>query len=481
MHPAVGKQSFVQNALAHVRDQVNQATPDARKAIEYVLGTADPVKLEAQRVAFASYLNNATGAIKAEPSHKDEHFVSRVDSVGLFQAVLAKIFCSIPELQGYGDKNPSWVATIVEQVAYDVSTFFKRVYTDVHGNKQPLLHSILVELKQLRAERALFPPGTPETMPLPDNTTIVLLADWGGDNDAAKSIAEVVRKHTPDMGIHLGDIYYGGIKEECESFLRLWPFNTALPGASPVFSAGSSFALNGNHEMYSGGESYFNTVLPAFGQKQSFFCLENQYWRIIGLDTAYADGHLKPSGPDDPIAPQWNWLTDLLKNGPKRANIFLTHHQPVSAHQAEYDASKPLRAEITELLSLEGIGQEAIFGWFFGHEHRCALYDDNATPYNARLIGNGCIPHEVQKEKAADPGCTPVAFFNKKETRPGSNTAVSSFAELRFGGVELLINYCDEDNIIWGTELWNASTGRMGGTKFIEYDGLTQTMKQASS
>lgn len=98
---------------------------------------------------------------------------------------------------------------------------------------------------------------------------------------------------------------------------------------------------------------------------------------------------------------------------------------PVNAHRQEFRDSAPLRAEIQELLSMDGVGRDAIFGWFFGHEHRFAAYDDGATPYNARLIGNGCIPQQVQTEKAADPGCTPVAFFNKRETRPRSNAAVS--------------------------------------------------------
>jgi hypothetical protein len=51
----------------------------------------------------------------------------------------------------------------------------------------------------------------------------------------------------------------------------------------------------------------------------------------------------------------------------------------------------------------------------FGHEHRCALYRDTATEFSARLIGNGCIPHEVQTEKEADPGCTPVDYFNHRQ------------------------------------------------------------------
>lgn len=155
----------------------------------------------------------------------------------------------------------------------------------------------------------------------------------------------------------------------------------------------------------------------------------------------------------------------------KKANIFLTHHQPVSAHRQEFADSATLRSDITELLSQEGIGQDAIFGWFFGHEHRCALYRDTTLAYNARLIGNGCIPHEVQREKACDPGCTEVDFFNKKETKPGSNVAVSSFAKLSFTGPTILIEYVDENKLTWGAEQWDATKGRLGGTKFIEFDG----------
>ena len=136
--------------------------------------------------------------------------------------------------------------------------------------------------------------------------------------------------------------------------------------------------------------------------------------------------------------------------------------------------STRLRNDATDLLNQEGIGQDAIFGWFFGHEHRCALYKDTALPYNARLIGNGCIPHEVQHEKTCDPGCTEVDFFNKKETTPGSNVAVSSFAKLTISGTELLIEYVDETYATWGAEVWDATKGRLGGKKFTEYDGRQQ-------
>ena len=95
--------------------------------------------------------------------------------------------------------------------------------------------------------------------------------------------------------------------------------------------------------------------------------------------------------------------------------------------------------------------------------------------FNARLIGNGCIPHQVQTEKAADPGCNEVDFFNKKETVPGNNTAVSSFVELTFGGgAEVFIQYLDETFATWGQEVWDATKGRFGGSKFVEYDAIQQ-------
>src|SRR6202035_5285651 len=59
-----------------------------------------------------------------------------------------------------------------------------------------------------------------------------------------------------------------------------------------------SFALLGNHEMYAQGIAFFDHLLHTLGsrdrssrnyggQKARFFCLENDHWRILGLDTGY--------------------------------------------------------------------------------------------------------------------------------------------------------------------------------------------------
>ncbi|MFO1093294.1 MAG: hypothetical protein U0992_08260 [Planctomycetaceae bacterium] len=62
--------------------------------------------------------------------------------------------------------------------------------------------------------------------------------------------------------IHLGDVYYAGtVKESENNFLKFWPKKASVV----------SRACNGNHEMYSGGYGYFDTILPQLGQTSSCF------------------------------------------------------------------------------------------------------------------------------------------------------------------------------------------------------------------
>jgi hypothetical protein len=472
MHAVVNKQDFVKSSLDQLVADLSEGSDDVRSAIAGVIGSHDTEAVETERASLAARFGSIRNSAAAEQSHGDVEYVSRFSFIGMYQSVLARVFNRIPALQGYGNANPVWVVTLVEEGIYRLGSFFKAVYTDVNGRKEPLLQSILTEWNSLKLEKAPYPAGTPKTIPLPLNATIALLADWGGDNLAARHIASVAKKQNPNIAIHLGDIYYGGIASECETFLQLWPFQTNIHYPEIGIPPGSSLALNGNHEMYSGGEAYFNLVLKAFGQPQPFFCLENDHWRLIGLDTAYNDGRLKPSDPNDPMNAQWNWLVEILSRNDGKRNILLTHHQPVSAHAPEFADSQPLRDDLATLLATDGVGPDAVFGWFFGHEHRCAIYKDSAMEFNARLVGNGCIPHQVQTEDNADPGCTAFEKVNRRQTDPDSGAATSMFALLSFAdsAAQVLIEYIDEDFEVWGSEVWDAAKGRLDGTPFVETD-----------
>jgi hypothetical protein len=472
MHSVVNQQEFVKSSLDQLVKHLNEDSEDVRSAIAAAIGSQDPLAVATERANLASHFGSIRDTAIRELSHGDVDYVSRFNFVGLYQSILAKVFNRIPALQGYGSGNPVWVVTLIEEGVYRLGGFFKGVYKDVHGQKEPLLQSILKEWKNLKFEKAPYPPGVPQPIQLPQNAKVALLADWGGDNPAARHIASVAKKQKPNIAIHLGDIYYGGIEGECETFLQLWPFQTNIQHPEIGVPPGSSFALNGNHEMYSGGEAYFDLVLKAFGQPQPFFCLENEHWRLVGLDTAYNGGRLKPSDASDPMTSQWHWLIEILKKSDGKKNILLTHHQPVSAHAAEFSDSQPLRDDVAALLATEGVSPDAIFGWFFGHEHRCALYKDSETQFNARLIGNGCIPHQVQTENEADTGCTPFEKVNRRQTDPNSGAATSMFVMLSFTDTspQLLIEYIDEDFEVWGSEVWDAAKGRLGGTQFSETD-----------
>jgi hypothetical protein len=84
-----------------------------------------------------------------------------------------------------------------------------------------------------------------------------------------------------------------------------------------------------------------------------------------------------------------------------------------------------------------------IFGWFFGHEHRAIVYDDNATGFKARLIGNGAIPHDAENEFKCDDRCTPITCVNTGTW--GDGNAISSFVFLTVDGPTLTVEYIDQN------------------------------------
>lgn len=214
----------------------------------------------------------------------------------------------------------------------------------------------------------LKPPKNPS--PLPDNARIAIFGDWGSGLYGAPVIASTLKRDGKfQFIIHLGDIYYSGKESEVqERFLRLWPKTNAV-----------NLALNGNHEMYAGGRGYFNLVLKQFGQSASTFWLQNNHWILVGLDTAYEDFDL--------TADQVSWLGKIMSQAGSRNVILLSHHQPFSLFETDGLA---LIKKLKPFLETQ-----KIFAWYWGHEHRCVIYDRLPSwQLYGRLVGNGGIPQE---------------------------------------------------------------------------------------
>ena len=98
-------------------------------------------------------------------------------------------------------------------------------------------------------------------------------------------------------------------------------------------------------------------------------------------------------------ADQVPWLEALVAQAGGRKVILFSHHQPYSL----LDSQGPkLTAKISPLLS-----DGRIFAWYWGHEHRCVLYDKHPTwRVHGRCIGHGGYPHFRDKlsHLAAGPG-----------------------------------------------------------------------------
>lgn len=411
---------LLQNALT----QVEQGSPEAMAAIARSGATSlQGMPEDSRRQLLTGTIRKALETVQRESQQPAEVYHSRDAVAGLVQSLVQSYEDkAVPELQAYGENNPLvWLPTGLDAV---LDHFRQKAPFQIAGGDS--LHT------------------------LPDQCKIALLSDWGAPNDHAQRIGRLAVENGADYIIHLGDIYYSGTDAECRRFLADWP----LRDGNGKPAGGHSFALNGNHEMYSGGRGYFQTVLPAFGQEASYFTLANDHWQIHGLDTAYVPFSISGGNQDSHLAAQWQWLIQRILAAPAKRNILLTHNQPESAHAPEFTAAQALKGEWWQLTHATSL--DSVFAWFFGHEHRCVIYDDEYTHFKARLIGNGSIPHAPQTETSAQIAengttCTPARRFNHGKI--GDAVAISTFCLLTLDREHCRADYINEDGSLFYAEM----------------------------
>lgn len=325
-----------------------------------------------------------------------------------------------------------------------------------------------------------------------DRATFSLVGDWGTGTDEADQVGHRVRGFGPDYTIHLGDVYFvGGKSEVRENFLgeRSSPYR---PVKWPLGRLGS-FALSGNHEMYALGNGYFDFILPKMGlrdkdgqwghgQWASFFCLQNKYWRIVGLDTGYNStgfdwGSLpfvrksKRFRKSVWLKPRCTlpgsllkWLQDAVNpDADRRGLILLTHHGCYSAFGEWYQL--PAR-QLATLIHRPVI-------WFWGHEHRFAVYDlyhaPHGLPAYGRCIGHGGMP--VERGKPPDLDCPWLAWDNRRYSNGEPiDVGFNGHANLSLSGPELHVDYVDLNGTSLFTEDWriDPASGELRGPNLVQ-------------
>jgi len=379
----------------------------------------------------------------------EKAFLSRDAITSIVQSVLEQYYEEIePEIQkvqeqpaddrrAIGVENPV-TDTFLASVAGDRRIWGRFEETDPIILSDPLwVNSAIAMLwRRFRNKHAFNErPARPYT--IRDDARLVLVGDWGTGLGRAQKISAEIKKVLEEGKaegreqhvIHLGDVYYSGWEYEYRKrFLPYWPVQSEEDRQRVT-----SWACNGNHDMYSGGHAYFDYLLAderfALQEQSSYFSFENQHWQILGLDTAWDDHALKD--------PQATWVEQKLRDFPDRKTMLLSHHQLFSVYE-ELGTTK-LEEKLRGALDTDRID-----AWFWGHEHRCVLYEPYKRVRFARCLGNGGVPVYRDEEPLKEPGVWQLQGY-LPDPDGFEEWALFGFAVLDFQGPAIRVRYIDEN------------------------------------
>lgn len=354
-------------------------------------------------------------------------FFSREPAIGLLQSALE---------QYHLDEKPEGTATSVRRTAGEWEPVTERRLLNEFSETDPgwVASAVAMGLKLFRKPHPFK--EQPAEFEIGNKARIFVVGDWGSGIERAQGIGRMMSEMIEKGGaqeqhvIHLGDVYYSGWGWEVDRrFLRYWPVQKERSDSI------SSWSLNGNHDMYSGGYGYFDRLLadPRFQRQQSasYFRLFNDNWQLLGLDTAYQDNTLEKL--------QTDWIRQQTV-GSKCKTMLLSHHQPFTVYEKD---SIKMDATLKNVLHEGGIR-----AWLFGHEHRCILYNESLKIKYPRLIGHGGVPVYMSHRKN-DPFDPPVAYEYRGFIEGGplgiEHWAPFGFAVLDFDNAKIGARYFYED------------------------------------
>jgi Calcineurin-like phosphoesterase len=235
---------------------------------------------------------------------------------------------------------------------------------------------------------------------IPDQARIAIIGDWGTGESTAKNLLQQVASFKPDILLHLGDIYFAGTQHEANTnFLTIC---RKVLGNIPLYS------MCGNHDMYSGGNGYY-WLLDQIGQKSSYFCLQNDYWQLLAMDTGYNDRNpFTVTSNMTSLYNQdgWNeadWHLGKIQQAGNRRIALFSHHQLFSPFGSvgTNSSGQPSAYNPNLLANFQNVLPKVAI-WFWGHEHTLALYDEYLGLERGRCVGASAVPVFTNQQDYAD-------------------------------------------------------------------------------
>jgi 3',5'-cyclic AMP phosphodiesterase CpdA len=235
----------------------------------------------------------------------------------------------------------------------------------------------------------MYRPNQNQVIDLNDASKLAIIGDWGTGLQQAKLVLEQVAAMKPDILLHLGDIYFAGTESETRSnFLSIC---RSVLGDIPIYS------LCGNHDMYSGGKGYYS-LLDQIGQKASYFCLQNDDWMFLAMDTGFHDNNpFTVSTNMTQLVTQdgWSeaeWHLNQIKNAGDHKIILLSHHQLFSSFGSVGSVDEVNYAYNPNLYEIFAPLLPKVEWWFWGHEHTLGIFDAYIGLKRGRCVGASAVP-----------------------------------------------------------------------------------------
>jgi len=292
-----------------------------------------------------------------------------------------------------------------------------------------------------------------------DPARLVVVGDWGTGLPRAQAVASYMAEEVADAlehgreahVIHLGDVYYSGLPSEVERHvLTYWPVTPDQAKAGVT-----SWSLNGNHDMYSGGFGYFGTLLadPRFaaqhsadGAATSFFRLAAPAWDFVALDTSWDANVLSKGAVAVLQDPQADFVASVARASGKKLAL-LSHHQLISVYD-EADLGPELYTKLGPVLD-----SGRVTAWWWGHEHRCMGFEPHQGVQFPRCLGNGGVP--VLQAHAMNAPIPPPGAWEARSflDSGGEHWARFGFAVLDLDAGRMEVRYRDDTGMLIRTEV----------------------------
>ena len=295
-------------------------------------------------------------------------------------------------------------------------------------------------------EQPMYRSNQDVVIALGTSSKLAIIGDWGVGDEVAINVLRQVAAQKPDILLHLGDVYYAGTQHEAKvNFLDIC--SSVLPGI-PIYS------LCGNHDMYSGGSGYY-WLLDQIGQKSSYFCLQNDNWMFLAMDTGFHDNNpfnISTNMTKLESRDGWSeadWHLEKIKGAGNRKLVFLSHHQLFSPFGSVGSVDNTPYAYNPNLYEVFKSVIPNVEWWFWGHEHTLGIFSEYMKLKRGRCVGASAVPvFQDQQSYATAGGLTTLdgamPIWDTKGVLATSNNMYDNcFAMMTLTGATATVEYYD--------------------------------------